>query len=36
MYGWEVTAVKFPTVLCAALLPWSLPAAAGVLGSGDL
>lgn len=36
MYGWEVTAVKFSTVLCAALLLWFLSAAAEVLGSGDL
>lgn len=36
VYGWEVRALKFSTTLCAALLPWSLSAAAGVLGSGDL
>lgn len=32
----KVRAVKFSTMLCAALLSWSLSAAVGVLGNGDL
>lgn len=35
-HGWEVIAVKFSTPLCTTLFPWSLSAAVGVLGNGDI